>query len=67
VGRWDGWGDKLYRFLVGMPDGKRLLGKSKCRWHEMIDKYVQGLVRIMKERGYLEGLSVDGTNWYISR
>jgi hypothetical protein len=26
----------LYRILVGTPEGKRLLGRSRCRWEDNI-------------------------------
>ena len=27
---------RLYRVLVGKPEGKRTLGRSKCRWEDDI-------------------------------
>jgi hypothetical protein len=27
---------KVYRFLVGKPEGKRPLGRLKCRWEDVI-------------------------------
>jgi hypothetical protein len=34
-----------YRVLVRVPEGKRLLGRSRCRWHVLVgDTYVQGFV-----------------------
>ena len=28
---------------MGVPEGKRLLGRSRCRWDVLVgDKYVQG-------------------------
>jgi hypothetical protein len=31
---WHEWGEKrnVYRLLVGKPEGKRLLGRPRCRW-----------------------------------
>jgi hypothetical protein len=26
----------VYRIFVGMPDGKRRLGRSRCRWEDNI-------------------------------
>jgi hypothetical protein len=30
----------VYRVLVGKPEGKRLLGRPKCRWVDNIDIYL---------------------------
>ena len=32
------YGDRrgVYRVLVGKPEGKRLLGRSRCRWEDNI-------------------------------
>jgi hypothetical protein len=29
-------GERLYRALVGKPEGKRPLGRPRCRWEEDI-------------------------------
>jgi hypothetical protein len=34
-----------YRVLVGKPDGKRTLGKSRCRWEENIKMDLQEVGR----------------------
>jgi hypothetical protein len=31
----------VYRVLVGKPEGKRPLGKSKCRWEDNIKIYLR--------------------------
>jgi len=35
---WHVWKKRrdAYRVLVGKPEGKRLLGRSKCRWKDNI-------------------------------
>ena len=30
-----------YRLLVGRPEGKRLLGRRRCRWEDNIEMNVQ--------------------------
>jgi hypothetical protein len=34
-------GRKLYRVLVGKPEGKRPLGRPRCRWEDNIKMDVQ--------------------------
>jgi hypothetical protein len=45
-----GEGRGVYRILVGMPEGKRLLGKPRHRW-------VDNIKLDLKEIG------IDGANW----
>jgi hypothetical protein len=35
---WHEWGEKrnMYRLLVGKPEGKRQLGRPRCRWIDNI-------------------------------
>jgi hypothetical protein len=33
----------VYKFLVGKPEGKKLLGRPRCRWEDNIE---MGLVEI---------------------
>jgi hypothetical protein len=34
---WYEWGEKnMYRLLVGKPEGKRPLGRPRCRWIDNI-------------------------------
>ena len=37
------WGESrgVYRVLVGNPEGKRPVGKSRCRWEDNIEMYLQ--------------------------
>jgi hypothetical protein len=45
--RWDeyaAWvvrGRGVYRFLVGKSEGKRPMGRSRCRWEDNIKMYLQ--------------------------
>jgi hypothetical protein len=36
-----GEGRGVYRFLVGKPEGKRPLGRSRCRWGDNIKMDLQ--------------------------
>jgi hypothetical protein len=45
-----GEGRGVYRVLVGRPEGKRPLGKPKCRWEDNI-------------KPDLREISIDGVNW----
>jgi hypothetical protein len=31
----------IYRILVGIPEGKRPLGRSRCRWEDNIKMHLQ--------------------------
>jgi len=50
----------LYRFLVGKPEGKRPLGRPRCRWADniMMDLQAVGC-------GYMDwiGLAEDSDKW----
>ena len=37
------WGEirGVYRVLVGNPEGKRPVGRSRCRWEDNIEMYLQ--------------------------
>jgi hypothetical protein len=37
----DGVGRGVYRFLVGKPEGKRPLGRPRCRWEDNIKMDLQ--------------------------
>jgi hypothetical protein len=43
-----GGGRGVYGVLVGMPEGKRPLGRPRCRWEDNIKMYVK---------------EIDGANW----
>ena len=49
-----GWGEGLYRVLVGKPEGKRPLGRPSCRWVENIRMDLMysspNIVRVIKWR-----------------
>jgi hypothetical protein len=48
---WHAWkGKGVFRFLVGRPEGKRLLGRPRRRWEDNIK-------RDLREIG------IDGANW----
>jgi hypothetical protein len=54
--RWAGYlarmgeGRGVYRVLVGKPEGKRPLGRPKCRWEDKIEMD-------------LREIGIDGANW----
>jgi hypothetical protein len=33
---WHAWGRRVYRLLVGKPEGKRPLGRPRRRWEDNI-------------------------------
>jgi len=33
----------VYRVLVGKPEGKKLLGRPRCRWEDNIKMDLQGV------------------------
>jgi hypothetical protein len=43
-------GRGVYRVLVGWPEGKRLLGRPRCRWEDNI-------------KVDLREIGIDGANW----
>jgi hypothetical protein len=45
-----GEGRRVHRVLVGRPDGKRPLGRPRCRWEDNI-------------KLDLTEIGMDGTNW----
>jgi hypothetical protein len=45
-----GEGRSVYRVLVGRPEGKRLLGRPRCRWKDNIKM-------VLREIG------IGGANW----
>jgi hypothetical protein len=45
-----GEGKGVYRVLVGRPEGKRPLGRPRCRWEDNI-------------KMDLMEMGIDGTNW----
>jgi hypothetical protein len=45
-----GEGSGVYRVLVGRTEGKRPLGRSRCRWEDNI-------------KMDLREIGIDGTNW----
>jgi predicted small integral membrane protein len=50
----------VYRLLVGKPDGKRPLGRPRCRW---IDNIKMGLLRIGWVGVDWIGLAQDRYRW----
>jgi hypothetical protein len=36
-----GEGRCVYRVLVGKPEGKRLVGRSRCKWEDNIEMDLQ--------------------------
>ena len=50
----------VYRFLVGKPEGRRPLGRSRRRWVDNIRMYLQEV-----ECGYMDwiGLAQDRDSW----
>ena len=49
-----------YRGLVGKPEGKRPLGRTRCRWVDNIRMYLQEV-----RYGYMDwiGLAQDRDGW----
>jgi len=45
--KWAHMGERgdVYRILVGKPEGKRPLGRPRCRWQDNIKMYHQKVVR----------------------
>jgi hypothetical protein len=43
-------GRSVYGVLVGRPEGKSLVGRSRCRWEDNI-------------KMYLREIRIDGANW----
>jgi hypothetical protein len=50
----------VYRLLVGKPEGKRPLGKSRCMW---VDNIKMDLVEIEWGCGHWIGLAQDSDKW----
>jgi len=50
----------VYRFLVGKPEGRRPLGRPRCRWVDNIRMDLQEV-----GRGYMDwiGLAQDRDRW----
>jgi hypothetical protein len=51
----------VYRFLMGKPEGKRLLGRPRRRWEDNIKTCLQEV-----ECGYMDwiGLAQDRERWW---
>jgi hypothetical protein len=48
---WHAWGEeRVYRVLVGRPEGNRPLGRPRHRWEDNIKLYIREI-------------GIDGTNW----
>jgi hypothetical protein len=43
---WHAWERNVYRVLMGKPEGKRPLGKPRCRWED-------GIIMDLREIGSL--------------
>jgi hypothetical protein len=52
--------EKCYRLLVGKPDGKRPLGRPRCRW---VDNIKIDLLEIGWGSVYWIGLAQDRDKW----
>jgi hypothetical protein len=50
----------MYRLLVGKPEGKRPLGRSRCRW---IDNIKMDLLELGLSVVDWIGLAQDGYRW----
>jgi hypothetical protein len=55
-----GWGEEVYRVLVGKPDGRRTLGRPRRRWVDNIRMDLQEV-----GCGYMDwiGLAQDRDSW----
>ena len=55
-----GWGEGVYRVLVGKPEGRRPLGRPRCRW---VDNIMMDLQEV--GCGYMDwiGLAKDRDRW----
>ena len=55
-----GWGEGVYRVLVGKPEGKRPLGRTRCKWVDNIRMDFQEV-----GCGYMDwiGLAQDRDSW----
>ena len=55
-----GGGEGVYRVLVGKPEGKRPLGRPRCRWVDNIRMDLQEV-----RCGYMDwiGLAQDRDSW----
>ena len=55
-----GWGEGVYRVLVGKPEGRRPLGRPRRRWVDNINMYLQEV-----GCGYMDwmGLAQGRDNW----
>jgi hypothetical protein len=49
-----------YRLLVGKPEGKRLMGRPRCRW---MDNISMGLLTLGLDGVDYIGLTLDGYRW----
>jgi hypothetical protein len=58
---WRVWGDRdVYRVLVGKAEGKRPLGRPRCRWEDNIKMDLQ---EVGKGRGDWMELAQDRDRW----
>jgi hypothetical protein len=55
-----GDGRGVHRVLVGKPEGKRLLGRPRCRWEDNIKMDLQEVVCV--DMGLIE-LAADRDRW----
>ena len=55
-----GWGEGVYRFLLGKPEERRPLGRPRCRWVDNIRMDLQEV-----RCGYMDwiGLTQDRDRW----
>jgi hypothetical protein len=57
---WHGWKRRESRLLVGKPEGKRLLGRLRCRW---MDNIKMDLLEIGLNVVHWIGLAQDRCRW----
>ena len=55
-----GWGEGVYRVLVGKPEGRRPLGRPRCRWADNIRMDLQEVGCVCMD---WIGLAQDSDRW----
>jgi hypothetical protein len=57
---WHGWERKVFKVLVGMPEGKRPLERPRCRWE---NEFKTDLREISREGVEWIHLAQDRDGW----